>query len=161
MKNHSRSPKTHPVAAVLLLATTLFTLPGRSCGVLGAFVAASLDHLIGTFGRVLLAAAAGAIAFILATPPGALARLLSRAFQAAAARRSSEVVARAPAARVATSRDTSNDTWSEQRALADVRFNLNKLGYSRKEYDEVLLEMDLSRPLPEIVRDVLKTLRVN
>lgn len=157
MKNHSRSPKTHPVAAVLLLATTLFTLPGRSCGVLGAFVAASLDHLIGTFGRVLLAAAAGAIAFILATPSGAFARLLSRAFRAVAARRSSEVVARAPAARVARSQDT----WSEQRVLADVRFNLNKLGYTRKEYDEVLLQMDLSRPLPEIVRDVLKTLRVN
>ena len=76
MKTRNRSPKSRPVAAILIVAATVFLLLGRNCGVLGALVAGSVDRLLGSAGLGLLCLTAWALAFILATPPGTASRLV-------------------------------------------------------------------------------------
>ena len=44
------APKSRPVAAVLIVAATVFLLLGRNCGVLGALLAGSVDRLLGAAG---------------------------------------------------------------------------------------------------------------
>ncbi|HEV3059716.1 MAG TPA: hypothetical protein VGY48_15805 [Vicinamibacterales bacterium] len=180
MKTRNLSPKTRPVAALLTITATLFLLAGRSCGVVGALLSASVERLVGAAGTGLLVSTAWCIAFILATPPGTLTRMVVAVWRAVKPRhRPSVVVVKtrpvelpmlSDAAVQAASKEAAvliANRLDEQKTLAPrdrqtldaVRSALKNLDFNKNEYEPLVARMDPSLGFEKLVKSALKTLR--
>lgn len=173
MNKRSASPKSRPVAAVLIIAATVFLLAGRACGVVGALLASATERLLGTAGTGLLCVTAWALAFILATPPGTASRLCVALWHAVKPRHSAAVVViksrsggessrgggvdAGPAATVSTPVPSPTD----RRALQTVRDALKHLGYVTYEIEPLVSRMDPADGFEKNVKSALKALRIN
>ena len=167
MTKHSRSPKTRPVAALLIVVATLFLLAGRSCGVVGALLSASVERLVGAAGTALLVGTAWCIAFILATPPGTLTRMVVAVWHAVKPRhRPSVVVVKTREARdegegAGVGATVSTLAPRDRQTLDAVRSALKNLDYNKNEYEPLIARMDPSLGFEKLVKNALKSLRVN
>jgi hypothetical protein len=163
MKTRNASPKSRPVLAILLVAATVFLLAGRTCGVVGALLSASVTRLLGDAGTALLCATTWCIAFILATPSGTFTRMVVTVWHAVKPRRSAAVVVtRAPAEPApAADVDTHPMPTRDRRTLTAVRDALKGLGYHKSEYEAVVAGMDPSLGFEKLVKTALKHLQVN
>ncbi len=175
MKTRSRSqhsPKTRPVVALLIVVATLFLLAGRSCGVVGALLSASVERLLGAAGTGLLIATAWALAFILATPAGTLTRIIVALWHACVTRRHTAAVVVMKSGSGGTTRrgggvDAGESTTvsvlapRDRMALKDVSTALKNLGYEKHEYEPLVSQMDPTAGFEKNVKSALKALRVN
>ena len=161
MKTHNRSTKSRPVLAILLVAATVFLLAGRTCGVVGALLSASVTRLLGDAGTALLCATTWCIAFILATPSGTFTRMVVTVWHAVKPRRSAAVVVTRAPAEPEDTVDTHPMPTRDRRTLTAVRDALKGLGYERKEYEPIVASMDPSLGFEKLVKTALKHLQVN
>lgn len=163
MSRRHSSPKSRPVAALLLVAATIFLLAGRACGVVGALLCASVTRLLGDAGTALLCATTWCIAFILATPPGTFTRMVVALWHAVKPRHSAAVVVtRAPAEPEARPEDNTHPMPTrDRRTLTAVRDALKGLGYNKNEYEPIVAGMDPSLGFEKLVKSALKHLQVN
>lgn len=161
MKTRNHSPKTRPLLALLIVVATVFLLLGARAGVLGALVADVATRLLGVAGTGLLCVTAWCIAFILATPPGTLTRMVVAIWRHTVARRHSPsvVVMRPKAAEPAV--EPAVVSTRGRRALQDVKTALKNLGYEKHEYEPIVAQLDPALPLERLVRSALKALQVN
>lgn len=166
MKTHSRSPKSRPAAALLLVAATVLLLAGRACGVVGALLSASVTRLLGDAGTALLCATTWCIAFILATPSGTFTRMVVTVWHAVKPRRSAAaavvVVKTQAALPPAEPEDNTHPMPTrDRRTLTAVRDALKGLGYNKNEYEPIVAGMDPSLGFEKLVKSALKHLQVN
>jgi hypothetical protein len=183
MSRRNHSPKTRPFLALLIVATTVFLLLGASAGVLGALCFDVATRLLGAAGTGLLCGTAWCIAFILATPPGTLTRMVVAIWRHSVARRHtpSVVLMRPKATEPPRLRDTPEYaefqaakrallavepaapalSVNHRRALDDVRTALKGLGYLKHEIEPVVATLDPNLPLENILRTAIKSLQVN
>ncbi len=169
MAHRNHSPKSRPVAALLILTATLFLLAGRSCGVVGALLSASVARLLGDAGTGLLVATAWTLAFIHATPPGTLTRMVVAVWKFATRPRPAAVVV---VKRGSTNAETADDVVAAVRSLAGqsprdrrelqaISDALKGLGFHRHEYEPIVAKMDPSVGFEKNVKAALKALQVN
>lgn len=171
------APKSRPVLAVLIVASTVFLLLGRNCGVLGALLAGSVDRLLGAAGLGLLCLTAWVLAFILATPPQTASRLVVALWKHTVAHRhtpqvvvmNTKMVERMPyvpqpgelvhpfmnAAAIAPAQAP-----RDRQTLDAVRSALRGLDYTKAEYEPIVAQMDPSLGFEKLVKSALKSLRV-
>ena len=168
MSRRHTSPRTRPVAALLIVVATLFLLAsassGHPCGVVGALLSASVARLLGDAGTGLLVGTAWCIAFILATPPGTLTRMVVATWRACVSRRHrpSVVVMRPGAPLVKTTEPyipAPALAPRDRQTLDAVRNALKHLDYTKAEYEPLIARMDPSLGFEKLVRGALKSLR--
>jgi hypothetical protein len=157
------SPKSRPVAAILIVATTVFLLLGTRCGVLGALVSGSVRELLGAAGTGLLVATAWALAFILATPSGTLTRMVVSLWRACVTprHRAAVVVMKTQAELPPVAVQKLALSPSNRMALKDVSTALKNLGYEKHEIEPIVSQMDPSAGFERNVKSALKALRTN
>jgi hypothetical protein len=174
MKTRNRSPKSRPVAAVLIVAATVFLLLGRNCGVLGALLAGSADRLLGAAGMGLLCLTAWALAFILATPAGTFSRMVLALWRARPRHNAPQVVVMKTRTVEPYVLQPGESTHPFQNAAAiapaaaprdrqtldAVRSALKGLDYTKAEYEPIVAQMDPSLGFEKLVKSALKSLRV-
>lgn len=171
------APKSRPVAAVLIVASTVFLLLGRRCGVLGALVDGSVDRLLGAAGLGLLCLTAWVLAFILATPAGTFTRIILALWRARPRHNAPSVVVMKTqtieqhvpyvlkpgesahpfmnAAAIAPAQAP-----RDRQTLDAVRSALRGLDYTKAEYEPIVAQMDPSLGFEKLVKSALKSLRV-
>ena len=166
MKTRNASPKSRPITALFIVVGTVFVLAGRSCGALGALVSATSERMVGTAGLALFACAAWTLAFILATPPGTLTRMILALWRQATRPRPSVVVVSKKSA-VETVRELREALDEGQQApsprvrqnLDAVRSALKNLDFNKNEYEPLVARMDGTQPFETLVKSALKSLR--
>ena len=168
MSRRHTSPKTRPVAALLIVVATLFLLAGASkgapCGVVGALLSASVARLLGDAGTGLLVATAWCIAFILATPPGTLTRMVVAVWHAVKPKHRPSVVmvkARGEGDGAGVGATVPALAPRDRQTLDAVRNALKNLDYTRAEYEPIVSRMDPALGFEKLVKSALKSLRVN
>lgn len=169
MSRRHTAPKSRPVAAVLIVASTVFLLLGRNCGVLGALLAGSVDRLLGAAGMGLLCLTAWVLAFILATPAGTFTRIILALWRARPRHNAPSVVVmktrgdertRGEDVETRTGPTVSVLAPRDHMALQDVRTALKGLGYEKNEIEPLITQMDPSLGFEKLVKSALKSLRV-
>lgn len=169
MSRRHNAPKSRPVAAIIIVATTVFLLLGSRCGVLGALVDGSVDRLLGAAGLGLLCVTAWSLAFILATPPGTFTRIIVALWRARPKHTPSVVVVqtrgdertRGGDVDAGSSATVSAPAPRDRRELQAVKDALKGLGYEKYEYEPLVAQMDASLGFEKNVKSALKSLRVN
>jgi hypothetical protein len=168
MNKRSASPKSRPVAAVLIIAATVFLLAGRACGVVGALLASATERLLGTAGTGLLCVTAWALAFILATRPGTASRLAVALWHAVKPRHTAAVVVikqrgggESAGVGATVPAPSPGVSPTDRRALQTVRDALKGLGYVTHEIEPLVAQMDPGAGFEKNVKSALKALRIN
>jgi hypothetical protein len=144
VKKQSTEPR-RPVLALILLAAAIFLTFGNQAGALGQHLAGFADYYVGHLGVALIVLTLLSIAYVLGVPAGTATKIanLIRAWQQATPAPSRILVEKAllPTALAL-----------DHRKADDVRSAMKSLGYFKREYDPVLVGLDMSLPVEKLVR---------
>jgi RuvA, C-terminal domain len=165
MNINARS-KNRPVLGLLLFTAGFFLLLGSSCGLVGELMASVSRYLVGRTGTILLVLMAWTAGIILAVPPGALSRVLARRIGGSKkAPKPTIGKIRKMEASGAGAYSIHSPSFGRQvqgaMRLRDVRSALKNLGYTKEEYEPIVVGMDPEIPTEKLLRSALNMLQVN